>query len=72
MLTITESVMESIRTLPPNERLHLANLILQELTQSGIQIVEQSGSWSEQDQNDLTAFSLQYAAQLYPEDEDIV
>ena len=72
MLTKTESVMESIRTLPPNERLHLTNLILQELTQSGIQIVKQSDSWSEQDQNDLTAFSLQYAAQQYPEDEDIV
>lgn len=43
-----------------------------ELSQSDGTVVERSGTWSEQDQKDLTTTSLQYAATLYPEEEDLV
>ena len=71
-LPAKEVFTETVRTLPPSERLRLAALILQELAQSEVAIVDRSDTWSEQDQRDLTTFSLQYAAKLYPEDEDLV
>ena len=71
-LTAQEVFTRDVRDLPPAERLRLASLILQELTQSGVAIVERSESWSEQDERDLTAFSLDYASRTYPEDEDLV
>ena len=71
-LTAQEVFAETVRALPPSERLRLAALILQELAQSEVAIVDRSDTWSEQDQRDLTTFSLQYAAELYPEDEELV
>ncbi len=65
--TAHEVFLETVQQLPQNEQLRLAAMILQELKQ-----VEQSDKWSEQDQKDLTTVSLQYAAELYPEEEDIV
>lgn len=67
-----QEVWTTIRELPPDERLRLAALILQELTQPGMQRVSQSNAWSEQDQKALTTFSLQYAEQCYPEEESLV
>ena len=69
--TAEEVFLRDVRGLPLAERLHLASLILQEVTQSGTAIVEQSETWSEQDKQDLAAFSLEYASQTYPEVEDI-
>ena len=71
-LTAQEIFVETVQSLPPDEQFRLAALILQELSQSGITVVEQSNTWSEQDQKDLTTASLQYAATLYPEEEDLV
>jgi len=71
-LTAQEVFAETVRALPPSERLRLAALILQDLAQSEVAVVDRSDTWSEQDQNDLTTFSLQYAAELYPEDEELV
>ena len=71
VMTAQEVFAGTVRALPLNERLRLAALILQDLTQSGVSVVEQSDAWNEQDQRDLTTFSLQYAAQLYPEDEEL-
>jgi len=71
-LTAQEVFTETVRALPPSERLRLAALILQELTQSEVAGVDRSDTWNEQDQRDLTTFSLQYAAELYPEEEDLV
>jgi hypothetical protein len=71
-LTAQEVFAETVRALPPSERLRLAALILQELAQSEVAVVDRSDTWSEQDQHDLTTFSLQYAAELYPEDEELV
>ncbi len=71
-LTAREVFAETVRDLPPNEQLHLATLILQELARSKSAVMDQSDTWSEQDQKDLTGASLEYAATLYPEEEDLV
>lgn len=36
------------------------------------EVVDKNDSWTEQDQTDLTAVSLSYAASLYPESEDLI
>ncbi len=71
-LTAEEIFTRDVRDLPSSERLRLAALILQDLTRSGATVVEQSESWSDQDRQDLTAFSLEHASQIYPEEEDLV
>ena len=65
-LTAQEVFTETVRALPPSERLRLAALILQELAQSDVAVVDRSDTWSEQDQRDLTAVSLKYAAETLP------
>ncbi len=60
-----------IKTLPLTEQLRLANLILNDLAQHDVVILDKSDTWSEQDQVSLTNFSLQYAATLFPEDEEM-
>ena len=49
-LTAQEIFAETVQFLPPDEQLRLAALILQELSQSGITVVDRSDTWSEQDQ----------------------
>ena len=71
-LTAQEVFTETVRDLPPSERLRLAALILQDLAQSEVAVVDRSDTWTEQDQRDVTTFSLQYAAELYPEGEELV
>lgn len=71
MLTTAQEVYNQvIRTLSPTEQLHLATLILNELVQQNVSVIDQSDAWTEQDQTDLANFSLQYAATLFPEDEE--
>jgi len=70
--TAQEVFVETVRVLPLTERLRLAALILQDLTQAGVSVVDSSDVWSELDISDLTTFSLQYATELYPEDEELV
>lgn len=71
-LTAKEIFTETVQTLPPSERLRLAALILQELAQSDVAVVDRSDTWSDEDQRDLTAASLKYAAELYPEEQKLV
>ena len=71
-LTAQEIFAETLQSLPPDEQFRLVALILQELSQSGITVVDQSNTWNEQDQKDLTTSSLQHATALYPEEEDLV
>jgi hypothetical protein len=70
--TAQEVFTETVSALSFTERLRLAALILQDLTRSGVSVVDPGDAWSERDQCELAAFSLQYAAQLYPEDEELV
>jgi hypothetical protein len=66
-ITAQEVFTETVRVLPPTERLRLAALILQDLAQTEMTVVDANSVWSEQDQRDVTTFSLQYAGNLYPE-----
>ncbi|MCL6753562.1 hypothetical protein KBT16_22360 [Nostoc sp. CCCryo 231-06] len=56
--------------LSPTEQLRLATLILNELVQQNLSIIDQSDTWTEQDQLDLASFSLQYAVSIFPESEE--
>lgn len=56
---------ETVRQLPPNERLKLAALILDDLASS----VAFADHWSEQDMQDLAAFSLSHANTYQQDDE---
>ena len=64
--TAQEVFTETVRALPPSEQFRLAALILQELSE--VVVVKRSDTWSEQNQSDLTAAALQYAAKLCPEE----
>ncbi|MGH1395239.1 MAG: hypothetical protein ACRAVC_14605 [Trichormus sp.] len=68
--TAQEIYNQVIRDLPPNERLRLANLILNDLVQNSLAIIDESDTWTEQDQIELTSFSLQYASANFPESND--
>jgi hypothetical protein len=48
-----------IRNLSPNERLRLANLILNDLVQINLSIIDERDTWTEQDQIELTSFSIE-------------
>ena len=64
-MTMTTSAQElytqTVRNLPPTERLKLATLILNGLVDQPSSAIEESETWTEQDQNELLNFSLQYA-----------
>lgn len=76
MFTILTSAQEVyiqvVRSLSPTERLRLATLILNELVDQDSSAIDQDDCWTDQDQADLTNFSLQYAAMLFPEDGEAV
>jgi hypothetical protein len=69
--TIQEIYNHVLSALSPTERLQLATLILNSLVQANMSVVDDSGTWTEQDQLDLAAFSLQYGVTAFPEDEEI-
>ncbi|AFY53909.1 hypothetical protein Riv7116_1344 [Rivularia sp. PCC 7116] len=68
-----EVYVQVVRNLPPQERLRLATLILNELVeQDSSSVINQSDCWTDRDIVDVNNFSLQYAATLFPEDEESV
>jgi len=70
-ITVQEVYDRVLYTLSPTDRLRLATLILNDLVQQNLSIVDESETWTEQDQLDVTTFSLQYAAALFPENEEM-
>jgi ribose 5-phosphate isomerase RpiB len=60
-----------VSNLSPNERLRLANLILNDLVEQNLSVIDYSDTWTEQDQLDLASFSLQYASAVFPDSEEI-
>ncbi|GET36741.1 hypothetical protein [Microseira wollei] len=69
--TAIEIYTQIVSTLSPNERLRLATLILNDLLQQNEPVIDQSGTWTQQDQLDVTTFSLQYATTLFPDSEEM-
>jgi hypothetical protein len=70
--TIQEIYQNIVATLPLSDRLRLAALILNDLAQQNVQVIDTSDTWTEQDQLELTSFSLQYANSLFPDEEEMV
>ncbi|MDJ0718614.1 MAG: hypothetical protein QNJ54_31045 [Prochloraceae cyanobacterium] len=69
--TIQEIYQNISNTLSPSERLRLAALILNDLTRSNVAVIDTGNTWTEQDLSEVTNFSLQYAANLFPDTEEI-
>lgn len=61
-----------VGNLSVSDRLRLAALILNDLAQQNDDAIDTGDTWTEQDQLELTSFSLQYANSLFPDDEEIV
>ena len=61
LATAQEIYTQILSELSPNERLRLATLILNDLVGQPLSVINQSDTWTEQDQSDLLDFSLQYA-----------
>ncbi|MDZ8226839.1 MULTISPECIES: hypothetical protein [unclassified Nostoc] len=70
--TAQEIYSQVVCNLSPTERLRLATLILNELVEQNLSIIDQSDTWTEQDQHDLASFSLEYATSIFPESEETV
>ena len=70
--TVQSIYQQIVGSLSLSDRLHLASLILNDLTQQNIAVIDSSATWTEQDRLELTTFSMQYAANLFPEDEEVV
>lgn len=68
---VQEIYAQVISNLLPTERQQLATLILNGLVKQDAAVIDDSDTWTEQDQLDLAAFSLQYAATALLEDEEI-
>jgi len=68
--TAQELYTQIVRTLSLNERLRLANLILNGLVQEDVAIIDQSDTWTEEDLLEITNFSLQHAATLFPDSQE--
>ncbi|MEL6491336.1 MAG: hypothetical protein AAFQ95_15370 [Cyanobacteria bacterium J06621_3] len=61
-----------VSPLSPTERLQLATLILNDLVQQKATAIDDSDTWTEQDQIDVVAFSMQYAENAFSEDEALI
>jgi hypothetical protein len=70
--TIQEIYQSIVATLTLSDRLRLAALILNDLTQQDVAVIDASNTWTEEDQLELTSFSLQYANSIFPDDEEMV
>ena len=70
--TIQEIYQNIVATLLLNDRLRLAARILNDLAQQNVDVIDTSNTWTEQDQLELTSFSLQYANSLCLDEEDMV
>ncbi len=64
--TLQEIYIQIIHTLSPAQRLRLATLILNDLVKNDTDTIDQSDTWTEEDQIDLAVFASQYAAIVYP------
>lgn len=57
--TVQEIYREVVEILPLNQRLQLATIILNDLTNQNIFLVDYSDTWTEEDKLDLVNYSLQ-------------
>jgi hypothetical protein len=66
-----ELYVSAVRDMPSEERLRLAALILNDLTQTRQSLPDYEDDWTEEDMRDLTAYSLRRAEATDPYEDDI-
>ncbi|MGL4612229.1 MAG: hypothetical protein ACRCYY_21540 [Trueperaceae bacterium] len=66
-LTAREIYNQIAPKLSLTERLRLASLLLENLNQQNISVINDSSTWTEEDIEDITRLSIDYAHQSYPE-----
>ncbi|HIK15227.1 MAG TPA: hypothetical protein IGS53_08090 [Leptolyngbyaceae cyanobacterium M33_DOE_097] len=69
--TVEDIYQNIVDNLSFGDRLRLAVLILNDLTQQNVAVIDASDTWTEQDQLDLASFSLQHANALFSGEEDM-
>jgi len=70
--TVDEIYAAITNRLSLTERLKLASLLLNSLTQSDVAVIDQATRWSEADQQEVAAFAWQYAATAFPDEDEAV
>jgi hypothetical protein len=70
--TAEEIFQTNIRSLPLDQRLRLAELILEDAGESAISLLGFSDEWSDEDIQDLTTYSARVAEERYPEENPLV
>ena len=75
MTNLLEQAISQIKQLPETEQDVIARFILHalenNLVEKGLSIIDKSDTWTEEDKIDITSFSLQYAASIFTESEEI-
>ncbi|MEA5530680.1 hypothetical protein VB638_14005 [Dolichospermum sp. UHCC 0684] len=75
MTQLLEEAIKQIKQLPETEQDIIARLILNalenNLAEKNLSVIDESHTWTEEDQLDITSFSLQYAASIFPESDEI-
>jgi len=75
MTKLLEQAIAQIKQLPETEQDIIARLILKalenNLVEENLSIIDESDTWTEEDQLEITSFSLQYAVSIFPESEEI-
>ena len=75
-MEITSEVSEAYQyitgKLSINDRLRLAALLLNDVTKDNITVIEQSDTWTTEDQTDVGTFSLNYAADMFSDNEELI
>lgn len=72
MQTVQDIYVSTIRSLPPDERLRLAALILNDLTQPSAQAIDFEDEWTDEDLRDATVYFMKRAEEMYPYADDLV
>jgi hypothetical protein len=70
MPTAQELYTSAVRDMPSEERLRLAALILNDLTQPSQGLPDYEDDWTEEDMRDLTTYTLRRAEESDPYEDD--
>jgi hypothetical protein len=70
MATNAQEIYNQItNTLSLTERLRLASLLLDDLKKQNVSVIDDGNDWTDEDIEDITRISMDYANRLYPEGE---
>jgi hypothetical protein len=69
-----QEMYDTARQMPPAERLHLAAMLRDDFIQKlpSTEMDGDNNAWTEEDMRDIANHSLQYAAKLYDDEENLL